>query len=691
MSKTKVKTVVQQPTPPAQEEEDDSDVEFVLDREPEKDAVELELERLVFGDSAGFRAGLGELAVQDGNVEEEEDEEGQEETGYEGVEDADLFFTDTGDAPLPNTAAEDSSDDDTTKGRLPAAWQDSDDERTLVSLASAPRLRKLRRTEAEDVVNGKDYTRRLRQQFELLHPRPQWATHALQGGEPARKKRRLSGDEDESSADEMEMDDDDIPSTAPLSRLLRDASTLTRSTTLTTGKKRKILRPEVINIQRLPDLPPGPGSSAITSLNFHPSLPLILSSGPSSTLYLHHLAPSPPAAVANPLLTSLHVKGSELTTTAFHPKDSRIFLSARRRYFHVWDLKSGKVEKITRVYGQQHEQRSMERFKLSPCGSYLALLGSSRKGGGVVNILSASSLQWIAQVRVESRGGIADFCWWGDGKGLAIVGKGGEVTEWNVERREVVARWQDEGAVGTTVLALGGKHDLGGKGCGTDRWVAVGSSSGIVNIYDRRVWLAGVGGTGGEGDLFPRTPKPTKTLGHLTTPTSSLTFSPDGQLLVMASKWKRDAVKLVHLPSCTVFQNWPTSQTPLGRVTGVAVAEGGIVGGKGDGDEVFAVLAVANEKGAVRVWECGKCRDAFRKKCHLSKTLIKMLDRQDDLALLAYLALKHKDSMFMDERKVYDAVVAIAEGPWYGEPGEFAVAEAEVKKACQEARGEAKA
>ncbi|KAK5705362.1 hypothetical protein LTR97_002480 [Elasticomyces elasticus] len=62
-----------------------------------------------------------------------------------------------------------------------------------------------------------------------------------------------------------------------------------------------------------------------------------------------------------------------------------------------------------------------------------------------------------------------------------------------------------------------------------------------------------------------------------------------------------------------------------------------------------------------------------------------MLDRQDDLALFAYLALKHKDSMFMDERKVYDAVVAIAAGPWFGEPGEFAVAEVEVQKACQEA------
>ncbi|KAK3109520.1 U3 snoRNP protein, partial [Teratosphaeriaceae sp. CCFEE 6253] len=413
---------------------------------------------------------------------------------------------------------------------------------------------------------------------------------------PAKKKRRLSGDSDSDSHSDVDMDD--TPSVAPLSRLLQNAASLVRSSTTTSGKRRK-LRPEVLSIQRLPDIP-GTQPSAITSLSFHPTLPLLLSSGPSSTLYLHHLAPSPPAPTANPLLTSLHIRGSALTTTAFHPTDSRIFLGARRRYFHVWDLETGRVEKIARVYGQQHEQRSMERFKLSPDGQHLALLGSARKGGGVVNILSASTLQWVSQVRTESRGGVADFCWWRDSTGLCIAGKGGEVTEWSLQERGVVARWQDEGAVGTTVLALGGQHEMGKSSVGTDRWVVVGSSSGVVNIYDRRAWLAAPApGTttaaSAPAQVIPTNPIPTKTLPHLTTPTSSLTFSPDGQLLVMASKWKRDALKVVHLPSCTVYQNWPTSATPLGRVTGVAFA-----GAEG---EVVARLAVGNETGKVRVWE----------------------------------------------------------------------------------------
>lgn len=471
----------------------------------------------------------------------------------------------------------------------------------MVSLASVPRLRKLRRTEAEDVVNGKEYSKRLRRQFEMLNPRPDWAQRAMQ--KPARKKRRTSNDSDSSvdgagSDEEMEMDDE-VLNVAPLSKLLQDAQSLVREAGRGSGKKRK-LRPETLDIQRTKDIP-DVQPSAITSLSFHPSLPLLLSSGPASTLYLHHLAASPPAPTPNPLLTSLHIRGTPLSTTAFHPTDSRIFLSARRRYFHVWNLQTGQVEKVTRVYGQQHEQRSMETFKLSPDGKHMALLGSSRKGGGVINILSASTLQFATQIRIESRGGIADFAWWRCSRGLCIAGKSGEITEWSLQEQRVTARWQDEGAVGTTTLALGGQHEFVKSPIGTDRWISVGSSSGIVNLYDRRAWLAEPTPTPSGHSIeqvVPPAPKPTKTLDHLTTPTSHLAFSPDGQVMVMASKWKRDAARLVHLPSCTVYRNWPTSGTPLGRITGVAFCGGEVVGG-----DVHSVLAVANEQGKIRLWE----------------------------------------------------------------------------------------
>ena len=63
----------------------------------------------------------------------------------------------------------------------------------------------------------------------------------------------------------------------------------------------------------------------------------------------------------------------------------------------------------------------MEYFSLSPNGKYMALRGSSRKGGGVINILDTRTLQWATQVRIESRGGVADFAWWGNGNGMSIA------------------------------------------------------------------------------------------------------------------------------------------------------------------------------------------------------------------------------------------------------------------------------
>lgn len=175
----------------------------------------------------------------------------------------------------------------------------------------------------------------------------------------------------------------------------------------------------------------------------------------------------------------------------------------------------------------------MERFKLSPCGRWMGLVGSRRKGGGLINVLDANTKQWIAEVRVESKGGVADFAWWGDGNGMTVLGKGGEAVEWEGKQKKIVARWVDEGAVGTTVVAMGGR--TGAKDLGNDRWVAVGSSSGIINVYDRKNW---------EAQDMAANPKPIRAFDQLTTPTSHLTFSPDGQLMVMGSRWKRDALRI---------------------------------------------------------------------------------------------------------------------------------------------------
>lgn len=431
--------------------------------------------------------------------------------------------------------------------------------------------------EAEDVVSGREYTRRLRRQYERLNPVPEWAQPSSR---PAKRRRRSSAGSDSSmSSNDMDVDDADL-STLPLARLLQSAGSLARTPASTT--KRPKLRPEVLDIQQTKSIPLTQ-PSAISSLSFHPEYPVLLSSGLASTLYLHHIAPNA-HPIPHPLLTSIHVKHTPIHTSAFLcPKGDKVIFSGRRRYFHTWDLPSGIIQKVTRVYGQKEEQKSMERFKLSPCGRYMALVGTSRKGGGILNILDANTTQWVASMRIEGSNGIADYAWWSNGNGLTVISKSSEVAEWSMESRSYIARWTDDGHA-PTVLTLGGSN--GPSLLGGDRWVVIGSQSGIVNIYDRRTFVSA-----SNEIAIPARPQPKRAFDQFTKPTSNLEISPDGQLLAFSSKWKKDALRLVHLPSCTVYRNWPTDKTPLGRITSVAF-----------GTE-SNLLAVGNEAGKIRMWE----------------------------------------------------------------------------------------
>jgi WD40 repeat protein len=538
----------------------------------DKDSDEEELERLVLGNKAGFRA---QLFKDDGLFDSTWDVEGKElqlaeqDPGLEDIEDADLFMFDTGAAPgtaqITKTAKP-------TDGNAPV-WEDSDDDRLAISLAGATRLRKLRQTEAEDLVSGTEYSRRLRQQYLRLNPLPAWARDA--DGRPS--KRRRSSAASDSSADD---DSDSEISAQPLEKFLRDVNSLAGAG----STKKRRLRPEVIDIQRTREIP-DKHKAPVACLSFHPEYPVLLSSSTASVLYLHHIAPAA-HPTPNPQLTSVQVKQVDVRRAEFlYPHGDKVFFAGRRKYFHHWDLKTGTVQKTTQILGHRLEHKTMERFRLSPCGRYMAIVASTRKGGGIINVLNTTSMQWIAAARLSSQNGIADFAWWSTGNGMTILGRDGQVGEYSMESRSFVGIWHDEGCVGGIVLALGGHQ--GPAVLGDDRWVAVGSNSGITNIYDRNELVV----LKSEEVTIKERPTPTRVFEQLVTPITHIAFSPDGQLMAFGSQHKKDALRLVHLPTCTVYRNWPTEQTPLGRITAVAF------GNQSD------LLAVGNDTGKIRLWE----------------------------------------------------------------------------------------
>lgn len=236
-----------------------------------KDAEEEELERIIFGDSAGFREGLDSFSLAPAGAALDDGSEHDEDDGndYGKVADQDLFFFDAGPTAQPVGSlalvkAEEIEDDEDKP-----AWEDSDDERLVVSLASVPQLRKLRDTEDDDMVNGKEYVRRLRRQYERLYPFPDWAVHAT--GKAKRKRRHIEDDESdiESASDvDMDMDDDDL-STLPLARLLKDADILSRMSK--SAAKRRKLQAGTVEIARLKDVAGAGPVGTPCSLEFDPA------------------------------------------------------------------------------------------------------------------------------------------------------------------------------------------------------------------------------------------------------------------------------------------------------------------------------------------------------------------------------------------------------------------------------------
>lgn len=209
-----------------------------------------------------------------------------------------LFFLDSAPsakAPklslIPGHPSDDN--DDQAGGKDGPAWVDSDDERITISLASQSRLRKLRITESEDLINGREYTKRLRRQFERLYPVPDWANPST----PVKpKKRRKSNEGDvssgDASADDMSIDSDDL-SVQPLAKLLQNATDIVKTTSASSSGRKK-LRPEVIDVQRTKDVglaqpvSTHPGDSASYTQLTSPARQKVLHNVPD-------LSPSPPS------------------------------------------------------------------------------------------------------------------------------------------------------------------------------------------------------------------------------------------------------------------------------------------------------------------------------------------------------------------------------------------------------------
>ncbi|POM71588.1 U3 small nucleolar RNA-associated protein 18 [Phytophthora palmivora] len=386
--------------------------------------------------------------------------------------------------------------------KLKAAWVDDDDEDVEVNLEEQPQLRKLRKTEKDTVVDGKELNRRLKTFYQSAHGAVSWAD-----------PKNFLGD--------RQVDSDDSDN--------EEEAELIRSTGKMMEDSGELLPQGTLDVARMKDANQhAPSNAVIQSVQFHPNGQLMLTAGLDKTLHLFQVDGSNNANIEN-----VFVKDLPMLDAKFTLGGKRAVLTGPRQYFFSYDIEAGKITKIPGLYGRKEKKR--EKFVVSDNGETIVFLGTS----GYLDVVSAKSYESIGTLKMNGDVNSAAFC--ENDRYLLSTGTDGQVYKWDMRTRRCVFVHDDEGSLGNHALAASGKY------------YAAGSKSGVVNIYDNAGLTA--------------KPKPRKALMHLTTQVDHLKFNANSEILAMASADTKDSLKMVHMPSLTVFANWPTAHTPLHYVS----------------------------------------------------------------------------------------------------------------------------
>ncbi|XP_021722452.1 U3 small nucleolar RNA-associated protein 18 homolog [Chenopodium quinoa] len=497
-------------------EEEGSDVEAAVshkkrkkknDAEEKKILAEEELEMQKLGN---FLFGSLHSPVEFGKEDEDKDED---EKGVLDVDDSALFVLDCSGNKDVLINEEDggyqvgSADEDGDKQRKPA-WMD--DEETVVNISKVNRLRKLRKEEDETVISGSAYVSRLRAHHAKLNPGTDWANLDS-------KVRTYDSDEDS-----------EVENGAVVASGYKSVDDILKTNEELVVKRGGKLLPGILEYSRLVDAnAEDPSNGPINSVQFHRNHQLLLAAGLDRKLRFFQID-----GKRNKMMDSIFIEDCPIRNASFLPDGSQVIVSGRRKFFYSVDISKGNVDKIGPLTGR--EEKSLEVFEVSPDSRTIAFLGSE----GYILLVSAKTKELIGSLKMN--GTARSIAFTDDGQQLLSSGGDGHVYHWDLRTRTCLHKGVDEGSINGTALCTAPVGNL----------FAAGSSSGIVNVYNREEFLGG-------------RRKPIKTLDHLRTEASFMKFNHDAQILAICSTMQKSSLKLVHIPSFTVFSNWPPANKTL--------------------------------------------------------------------------------------------------------------------------------
>ncbi|KAK9146500.1 hypothetical protein Sjap_006403 [Stephania japonica] len=390
------------------------------------------------------------------------------------------------------------------------AWVDEEEEKVRVDIAKVRRLRKLRKEDNESSISGLDYVSRLRAQHVKLNPWTDWARVGSQDWVDEE-----SEEEDGVVTTEMDKDREDLDS-------------ILRSNEEFIAKSSVKLLPGILEYSKLVDanveeLSSGP----VNSVQFHRNSQLLLAAGLDRRLRFFQID-----GKRNTKIQSIFLEDCPIRKASFLPDGSQVIAAGRRKFFYTFDLVKAKFEKIGPLIGR--EEKSLETFEVSPDSSTIAFVGSE----GYILLVSCRTKELMGTLKMNGSARALAFS--NDGRQLLSSGGDGHVYHWDLRTRTCFHKAVDEGCITGSAICTSADGAL----------FAAGSTSGIVNIYNNEMFLGGK-------------KKPLKTIENLTTSVDFMKFNHDSQILAICSRMQKNSLKFVHVPTFSVFSNWPPPNRTL--------------------------------------------------------------------------------------------------------------------------------
>ncbi|KAJ0058568.1 hypothetical protein NL108_017069 [Boleophthalmus pectinirostris] len=382
------------------------------------------------------------------------------------------------------------------------AWIDEDDE-TEEQVDVTHRFRRDLVKGGETSLSKSDLQQRMKERFQrAMGGTPAWAKI-----DPKQNKKKKQVQDSDSDEDED---------------LTRKTGTFTRTS--------ENLPKGIIKMKKCLDANSSRSSSdSLTSVQFHPNAQVVMTTGLDQSLCLFQVD-----GESNPLVQSIFLEKFPVFRARFSSDGFTVLATSfRNKLFYLYHMMEGKVTPVSGVRGLT--ERRVKEFSMCPVGDTVLLTGTR----GYLHLLSLKTNEIVRSMKLD--GEVSSVAFSSDGDKVFSSSEEGEVFLWDLRSSRCLNRFTDDGCVKSTSICTSPNG----------RYLACGSQSGVVNIYSV------------DSCVSSSRPKPLKSVMNLVTPATSLLFNPTSELLALGSRAEDEALRLLHVPSLTVFSNFPVSKRKI--------------------------------------------------------------------------------------------------------------------------------